>query len=50
MILLPIFEANTNFHRDLFVIINSKVYSCIYIYVLEVLGSATVISARDMRV
>lgn len=48
-IFLPIFETNTNFHIDLFIIIDSKVYSYIYIYALEMLDSATVISARDMR-
>lgn len=50
MILLPIFEANANFHIDLFVIVNSKVYTYIYIYALDTLGLATVISAKDMRV
>lgn len=31
MILLPIFEANTNFHIDLFVIIYSKVYTYLHL-------------------
>lgn len=50
MVLLPILEANTNFHINLFIIINAKVFSFIYIYLLERLSSATVISAKDMRV
>lgn len=50
MILLPVFETNRKFHIDLFIIMNSEVYSCIYIYALEMLSSATAISGRDMRV
>lgn len=50
-ILLPIFEANTTFHIDLFVIIiKTRVYPYIYIYALEVLGSATDINGREIRV
>lgn len=47
--LLPIFEGNTNFHRDLFIIINTRVYPYFYIYALEVLSSATDISAREIE-
>jgi len=49
-ILLPILEANTNFHIDLFIIINTRFYPYTYIYALELLGSATDTSAREMMV
>lgn len=48
MLLLPIFE--TNFHIDLFIIINTRVYPYIYVYALKVLGSARDISAIETRV